>query len=171
MFCHSLLCASNSISPKQICQLVQPNPTCFPMSWLPLLAKRKQKSCFQPNFICKYGESNSKERQSGLHGTVSLGKALLSHSRAARSRASSMLASQSCSALSHHLGYITLLQVIACSLLNLLVLCPSATPTFPLSPFPPLLYTLLLLPFLVPLVLINCHTTRGCSFECFHVAK
>lgn len=38
-------------------------------------------------------------------------------------------------------------------------------------PFSLLLYTLLLLPFLLPCVVINCHSTRGCSFECFHVAK
>lgn len=109
-------------------------PPVFPCS---PLAKRKEKSCFQPNFTCKNdGESNCKKCHSGLHGTISLGKALLSHSRAARGSALALLTSQSCSALTHRLGHITLLQVIACSLLNLLVLCPSATPTFyfPLVP-------------------------------------
>lgn len=71
-----------------------------------------------------------------------------------------------------HITLVTLFsQITACSLLNLLVLCPSATPTLPFSPFPPLVYSLVLLPFLVPLVFINCHATRGCSFESFHVAK
>lgn len=135
--CFAILYFVWAISPKQICSWSSWTPPASPFggdTWLPPLAKRKQKSCFQPNFTCKRdGESNHRKCHSGLHGTVSLGRALLSHSRAARSRAS--LSPARCSALSHHLGYITVSQVIACSLLNLLILYPSATPTSPFSPF------------------------------------
>lgn len=164
LFCHSLPCLSNSISPKQICQLVQLNPTCFPMSSLPPLAERKQKSCFQPNVTCKHDrESSCKKCPSALDGTISRGKALLSLNRAA----SALLASQPCSALTSpgfHYSVTGACMFLTESLNSL----SSCNYNFPFSP---LLYTVLLLPFLVPLVFINCYTTRGCSFECFHVAK
>lgn len=136
------------------------------MSWLPPLAKTKQKSCFQPSFTCKHdGESNHRKCHSGLYGTVSLGRALLSYSRAARSRASVLLAVLLC-----HITLVTLLclRMFVTESLNSLSFCNS---NFPIFPFFPLLWTFLLLPSLVPLVFINCHATRGSSFEYFHVAK
>jgi len=79
-FCRSLPCVSNSVSPRQTCQLVQLKPSCFPMYRLPTSANRKQKNCFQLSFACKHdGESNCKNKcQSGIYGTISHGEDLLS---------------------------------------------------------------------------------------------